>query len=397
MRLISIETVVTRSWNNEWLGTACKPAHHILKATYFALMVTDHHGLAKVPALDGMCVASCRFEGFTLGQILDHVFHMVVAAWVSGEEPRSSDEHGPVHALHKALQLNKEIHIFISSGTSLILEGPAGYTYQMQRGLDLMACKSFGTGKSNLFSRVVYIQPTINNTVKPNNDMSLRHLMAHITVEAANCGRLLSINSSSSDYTLRTFISSTESVKVEESQTDVEPGVYAELRHAYSYQVVSKLHNFITSTQQGEPRRTVLNRRPTYSSEGRSVNGKLTLEFLGEYSTAILVDLKHSISVAKFEDLSKEAKKNYKIHRPKPNITRMTRLRAELPNCLFSAEEWTKAANLLAAITEPTCFNRQQHIQPVVFKDVTAFGNHVAHCFGGGAGPSGSQDRPKGN
>ena len=214
----TVETVVTRSWNNEWLCTACKPPHHILKTSYFALMVTDHHGLAKVPALDGMCVASCRFEGFTLGQILDHVFHMVVAAWVSGEEPRSSDEHGPVHALHQALKMNKEIHIFISSGTSLILEGPSGYSYQMQRGLDLMACKSFGTGTNNLFRRVVYIQPTINNTVRPTNNMTMRHLMAHITVEAANCGRLLCINSSSTDYTLRTFISSTESVKVEESQ-----------------------------------------------------------------------------------------------------------------------------------------------------------------------------------
>ena len=57
----TIDTWVTRLWNNEWLCTSCKPPHHILKSSYFALMVTDHHGLAKVPALDGMCVASCRF------------------------------------------------------------------------------------------------------------------------------------------------------------------------------------------------------------------------------------------------------------------------------------------------------------------------------------------------
>ena len=140
-----------------------------------------------------------------------------------------------------------------------------------------------------------------------------------------------------------------------------------------------------------------MNRRPTYTSEGRSVNGKLTLEFLGEYSAAILVDLKHSISVAKYEDLSKDDKKSFKIQRPKPNTARLTKLRAELPNCLFSAEEWTKAANELAVISEPTCFNRHQHPQPVVFKDATAYRNHVAHCFGGSAGPSGSQARSKSN
>ena len=38
--------------------------------------------------------------------------------------------------LHDALKLHKEIHIFLSSGTSLILEGPSGYSYAMQRGLD---------------------------------------------------------------------------------------------------------------------------------------------------------------------------------------------------------------------------------------------------------------------
>ena len=145
-------------------------------------------------------------------------------------------------------------------------------------------------------------------------------------------------------------------------------------------------------------KRTVLSKRPTYISEGRSVNGKLTLEFLGEYSAAIMVDLKHSISVAKYEDLDKEAKKSYKIHRPKPNTDRLTKLRAELPNCLFSAEEWTTQANKLTAISEPTCYNRHKHTKPVTFKDAAAFRDHVAFCFDhGSAGPSGTQVRSQGN
>ena len=79
--------------------------------------------------------------------------------------------------------------------------------------------------------------------------------------------------------------------------------------------------------------------RPTYISEGRSVDGKLTLEFLGEYSAAIMVDLQHSLSGAKFEDLpNREARAGFKIARPKPRTDRFTKLRAELPNCLFSAK-----------------------------------------------------------
>ena len=108
--------------------------------------------------------------------------------------------------------------------------------------------------------------------------------MAPLSIESTNMARLLSISSSTADYTLRTFLSATETIRIEESKDDLEPGVYCELRHAHSFQVVSKLHNFITSNQQGEMQRTILNKKPTYISEGRSVNGKLTLEFLGEYA-----------------------------------------------------------------------------------------------------------------
>ena len=59
----TVETWVTRSWNNEWMCISCKPSHHILKSRYLALMISDHHGIAKVPELDGKCIASCRLEG----------------------------------------------------------------------------------------------------------------------------------------------------------------------------------------------------------------------------------------------------------------------------------------------------------------------------------------------
>ena len=99
-------------------------------------------------------------------------------------EARSNYPQGPVHALREAIMLGKEVHIFISSGTSLILEGPAGYTYAMQRALDLTACKSFGVGKHNLFRRMIFVQPCTNNTTRPDNKSSVKEMMAHLSVES---------------------------------------------------------------------------------------------------------------------------------------------------------------------------------------------------------------------
>ena len=259
--------------------------------------------------------------------------------------------------------------------------------------LDLINCKSFGVGKNNLFRRIVFTQPCTNNIKGPSNRSTMKEMMAHLSIESTNTARLLSISSSTVDYTLRTFLSSTETVRIDESKDDLEPGIYCELRHAHSFQVVSKLHNFITSNQQGEMQRTILNKKPTYISEGRSVDGKLTLEFLGEYAAAIMVDLEHSLSLAKFEDLpDRDAKAGFKINRPKPRTDRFIKLRAELPNCLFSSEDWTTQANQLKAIGQPTCYNRHKHPQPKTFEDTAALREHTIVCFDtGNAGTSGTQ------
>ena len=90
-------------------------------------MLTDQHSIAKVPSKDEVCITSCRLEGFTCSILLDHVLHMLTTAAIANVEPRSNDPQGPVHTLREAILLGKEVHIFISSGTSLILEDPAGY------------------------------------------------------------------------------------------------------------------------------------------------------------------------------------------------------------------------------------------------------------------------------
>ena len=101
--------------------------------------------------------------------LLDHTIFMVSQATINDTPPRSNDQFGPVHTLEEAIRLEKDIHVFLASGTGLILEGSSGYTYQMQRALDLIAFKSLGTDKSSPFKRVVFIQPTTPNTTMASN------------------------------------------------------------------------------------------------------------------------------------------------------------------------------------------------------------------------------------
>ena len=97
--------------------------------------------------------------------------------------------------------------------------------------------------------------------------------------------------------------------------------------------------------------------------------------------------------MAKFEDLpDRDAKAGFKINRPKPRTDRFIKLRAELPNCLFSSEDWTTQANQLKAIGQPTCYNRHKHPQPKTFQDAAALREHTTICFDtGNAGTSGTQ------
>ena len=158
--------------------------------------------------------------------------------------------------------------------------------------------------------------------------------------------------------------------------------MFSQLRHAHNFQVVTKLHNFLKSNQRGEMKRTYLSRRPTVTSEGRSEDGKLTLGFLGEYAAAVMVDMLHSISLAMYEDLpDKTARVGVKIARPKPLTNRFINLRAEMPNMLFSTEDWNKQANRLDVIEEPICFNKLKHLEPKTFKAAATLREHTTVCY----------------
>ena len=61
--------------------------------------------------------------------------------------------------------------------------------------------------------------------------------------------------------------------------------------------------------------------------------------------------------------------------------SRFIKLRAEMPNILFSSEDWTKQANKLDAVEVPTCFNKHKHSEPKTFKDSATLREHTNICF----------------
>ena len=95
------------------------------------------------------------------------------------------------------------------------------------------------------------------------------------------------------------------------------------------------------------------------------------------------MDLLHSLSLAKYEDLpDKKAREGFKISRPKPQAKKFINLRAEMPNLLFSTEQWNVEVNKLAAVVKPTCFNKLKHENPVTFEDEITMSRHTTTCHG---------------
>ena len=104
----TVDAWVTRSWDNSFNCTDCKVKHSLFRYDYFAVMLGDQHSIAKVPSVDGVCIASCRMEGFTLSMLLDHILYMLTTAAMVKTEPRRADEFCPVHALQEAIKLGKD-------------------------------------------------------------------------------------------------------------------------------------------------------------------------------------------------------------------------------------------------------------------------------------------------
>jgi hypothetical protein len=182
--------------------------------------------------------------------------------------------------------------------------------------LDLISSKKLGEG---VFKIIVFLEPAIRSIPLPTDKTEMKERLAMLDMEMANAARLISLNSSSGNYQLKTFLSETESVRVDELGESKD-----ELRKWSTFQTVTKFKNYITSTMVGEMNKCHLSKFPVWRSKGRSEGNTLTLNFLAQYLAAIHVDLLHSLSL---EQHTKD--KNSAISRTVPKIGPMIVLRAE--------------------------------------------------------------------
>jgi hypothetical protein len=117
--------------------------------------------------------------------------------------------------LQMAVLQGRQIHMFISSGTGLIADQAAGYTFQIQRALNLLSAECYGRGKEGVFKRVIFPQPLIPYVERPSKHLTAEQRIAKYELEITTTAWQLAINSSSGNYMLKTFLSATDVVGIE--------------------------------------------------------------------------------------------------------------------------------------------------------------------------------------
>ena len=114
-------------------------------------------------------------------------------------------------------------------------------------------------------------------------------------IEMANAARLLSLNSSTQDSKLGTFLFSIETVGIEENLTCVDP-----VRRALSYSIILRLGNVPNTYQSAHTTKCHLSEKMTWMSMYRSHAVALSLQTLGEYCASLHTDIIHSVGQAVF-------------------------------------------------------------------------------------------------
>jgi hypothetical protein len=369
-----VVTSVTRSWDDQWYCLECvgKNRHSIFSKRFFAIVIADQHFPSMVPAMNGVCICVIRHQDLSAAQLLTHTIWMLADAAESNVKPRSADEFGAASALQVAYEREKEIHIFLTSGTGLVSDQAAGTSYQMQRGLRLISDDKLGRGKSSLFKRLIFLQPAIPSIDFAKEDTSIKDKLAIYEIEMSNAARLLALNSCAGNYQVKTFLSATETVMVASLGEDKD-----ELRLNMSFQCVTKLKNWSSPTQVGEMRKCHLSRWPAWPTEGRSRGNALTLNFLTQYCAAVMVDMLHSLSI---EENSQD--KSKKIERSTPKVKEMLAARVTVQNLVSDIQAWNLEANVTGDDDEYGCYNLVGHRSPELFRSIGKWRDHCVECYG---------------
>ena len=116
--------------------------HHVLDGLHVVLV--DQHAPAVVTNAAGICVVVLRYTNSTLRDMIDNMIMPLVR---EGMEFESLDKGGITDLLKEAMKKKMEIHMAVSSGTSLLTEGPVGYTMPMDTYYTLTQSDVFKLGR----------------------------------------------------------------------------------------------------------------------------------------------------------------------------------------------------------------------------------------------------------
>ena len=277
-------------------------------------------------------------------------------------EAVSMDKHGACILLQLALQRGTRIFLFFSSGSGLTLEGPQGQTYAMARILQLCNSLQFKQGERSQIEKVIFPQPLIPSLERPDVLRGPLYNIPKYELECANAARLLSLNSSTADKKLDTFISSTESVGMDYNLTCNDP-----IRQALPFNVMTRLRGIPNPTQSAIATKIHLPNKMTWPAEDRSFMGALTLKTLAEYSACVHVDALHAL--------------NDKIY-PVPQVDKLIKLRLPFQNIQSSVQRWNDEIVNCTSESDRTCVNLIKHREVKVFASKELHERHTIACYG---------------
>ena len=237
---------------------------------------------------------------------------------------------------------------------------------------------------------VTFLQPAIPYTPLPVETSTVTEMCYKLDIEMLSASRLISLNSSIIDSRLKTFVSQTEGIMMNEVNDVITPH-YQDLRTRTTFQTLTGLQNRSSGSNTGHMQKCSLNSKPTWMSQSRSTGKALSYKFLSDYSRAVHADYYFSKNFCKVKQL----KEKRALVTPRPEIVAFRQLRAMDPKMVMPIHLWTNECNKLEDEPVFKCHNIMKHKTSLVFTSVQAWKTHATECYGEGKMPVLTKPRMK--
>lgn len=283
-----IKTEVTRSWDRNFNCLACSTPHKIIDQELgLNLVLSDQHFPAVIPCHKRSCVAVARFCNLSLPNLYRHVLFPILKAKGSAV---SNDRHGATDLIQHCMSRCFPVTLMMCSGTSLIKDGPAGYTQTMQEILYMTCDRTLSKDeRESMIKFVIFPAPLIPavSPYKPTDSETNR--LSKYKIEATNMGRVACLRAS--EFKIM-FISNTEFIQ----NRVIKLTSQSPLRVALEYSFLCGLKAYPNNKISMEMKTLKLSDTVILPKQSRSTEeGALKPAVLAEYSKAVHEDFNQVI------------------------------------------------------------------------------------------------------